>query len=307
MNDNKRSFKLYSESPFYQIFVSLLIIVGVGGVLTFILFMSGILIFGGDMSLITKSAISLGANNVGLLRYLLVVQDISFFVIPSIIILRLMNSESPKRFTEFKMPLLKEIVLVIILTFCIFSITSFTGQLNSAMHLPHWLSGVEHWMTDLEDKADTTIDLLIVSKTFGIMMLNLITIGLAPAIAEELIFRGVFQKIFYNLFKSGHAAVWISAFLFSAIHFQFFGFLPRFILGLVFGYLFFWSGTLWLPMISHFVNNAFPVILAYVQGMEKLNTPSDVPLWHQALYLPLPVVISLVILFYFRNKRKNTK
>ena len=307
MNDNKRSFKLYSESPFYQIFVSLLIIVGVGGVLTFILFMSGILIFGGDMSLITKSAISLGANNVGLLRYLLVVQDISFFVIPSIIILRLMNSESPKRFTEFKMPLLKEIVLVIILTFCIFSITSFTGQLNSAMHLPHWLSGVEHWMTDLEDKADTTIDLLIVSKTFGIMMLNLITIGLAPAIAEELIFRGVFQKIFYNLFKSGHASVWISAFLFSAIHFQFFGFLPRFILGLVFGYLFFWSGTLWLPMISHFVNNAFPVILAYVHGMEKLNTPSDVPLWHQALYLPLPVVISLVILFYFRNKRKNTK
>jgi membrane protease YdiL (CAAX protease family) len=276
--------------------------VGVGGVLTFILFLSGILIFGGDMSLITKPAISLGGNNVGLLRYILVVQDISFFVIPSIIILRLMNSESPKRFTEFKMPQLKEIVLVVILTFCIFSITSFTGQLNSAMHLPHWLSGVEHWMTDLEDKADTTIDLLIVSKTFGIMMLNLITIGLAPAIAEELIFRGVFQKIFYNLFKSGHAAVWISAFLFSAIHFQFFGFLPRFILGLVFGYLFFWSGTLWLPIISHFVNNAFPVILAYVQGMEKLNTPSDVPLSHQALYLPIPVVIGSLVLYYFRNK-----
>lgn len=302
MNDNKRSFELYSESPVFQFFVSLLIIVGVGGVLTFILFLSGILIFGGDMSLITKSAISLGANNVGLLRYLLVVQDISFFVIPSIIILRLMNSDSPKRFTEFKMPRLKEIVLVVILTFCIFSITSFTGQLNSAMHLPHWLSGVEHWMTDLEDKADTTIDLLIVSKTFGIMMLNLITIGLAPAIAEELIFRGVFQKIFYNLFKSGQAAVWISAFLFSAIHFQFFGFLPRFILGLVFGYLFFWSGTLWLPMISHFVNNAFPVILAYMQGLEKLNTPSDVPLWHQALYLPIPVVIGSLILYYFRNK-----
>jgi len=302
MNDNKRSFELYSESPVFQFFVSLLIIVGVGGVLTFILFLSGILIFGGDMSLITKSAISLGANNVGLLRYLLVVQDISFFVIPSIIILRLLNSESPKRFTVFKMPRLKDIVLVVILTFCIFSITSFTGQLNSAMHLPHWLSGVEHWMTDLEDKADTTIDLLIVSKTFGIMMLNLITIGLAPAIAEELIFRGVFQKIFYNLFKSGHAAVWISAFLFSAIHFQFFGFLPRFILGLVFGYLFFWSGTLWLPMISHFVNNAFPVILAYIQGLEKLNTPSDVPLWHQALYLPIPVVIGSLILYYFRNK-----
>jgi hypothetical protein len=73
---------------------------------------------------------------------------------------------------------------------------------------------------------------------------------------------------------------------------------------LIFGYLFFWSGTLWLPVISHFINNAVPVIMAYIQGMEKFNAPTDTPSWKLALALPLPVAIGLVILFYFRNRSK---
>jgi CAAX amino terminal protease family. len=303
MKDNQVRFKLYREKPVFQFFVSLLIILGVGGVLSFILNLAGIFFFDGDLSMLTKSATSLGANDIKLLRYLLIVQDIALFTIPSIIILRLMNSGFSGKFTEFKIPQLKEIGLVVILTFCIFPITSFTGQINSTMHLPGWLSGVEHWMTDMENNADTTTDLLIVSKSFWLMMFNLLTIGLITAVAEELIFRGVFQKIFYNMFKSGHAAIWVTSFLFSAIHFQFYGFIPRFILGLAFGYLFFWSRNLWLPIIAHFVNNAFPVILVYIQGLEKLNTPSDVPLWHQAIYLPLPIVISFVIFYYFRNRK----
>jgi len=302
MKENKGRFKLYMEKPVFQFFVSLLIILGVGGVLSLILNFAGVFIIGGDLSLLTKSTTSLGANDLKFLRYLLIVQDIALFTIPSIIILRLMNSDSSWKFTEFKIPQFKEIGLVIILTFCVFPITSFTGQLNSSMHLPVWLSGVEHWMTDMETNADTTTDLLIVSKSFGVMMLNLLTFGLIAAVAEELIFRGVFQKIFYNIFKSGHVAIWITAFIFSAIHFQFYGFIPRFILGLAFGYLFFWSGNLWLPMIAHFVNNAFPVILVYIQGLDKLNTPSDVSLWHQAIFLPVPMVIVFVILYYFRKK-----
>ena len=305
MKDKKGRFNLYREKPVFQFFVSLLIILGVGGALSLIFNLAGIFIIGGDLSILTKPATSLGTKDIDLLRYLLIVQDIALFTIPSIIILRLMSSDSSWKFTEFKMPQLKEIGLVIILTFCIFPITSFTGQLNTTMHLPGWLSGVEHWMTDMETSADSTTDLLIVSKSFWVMMFNLLTIGLITAIGEEFIFRGVFQQIFYNLFKSGHIAIWVTAFLFSAIHLQFFGFIPRFILGLAFGYLYFWSGNLWLPMIAHFVNNAFPVILIYIQGLDKLNTPSDVPLWHQAISLPLPIVIGSLILNYFRNNKIN--
>jgi membrane protease YdiL (CAAX protease family) len=302
MNKNSGGFKLYNEAPLYQIFVSILIILGVGGVMSIVLILAGGWISGAELSVFLNSATSPETNHIGFMRYLIIVQDISFLLIPSIIIIRMMKSESSARFPDFKLPQLKDIGLVVILTFCIFSITSFTGQLNSAMHLPGWLSGVELWMTEQEDKADKTIDLLIASKTSGSVILNLMNIALIPAFAEELFFRGVFQKIFKNLFKSGHIAIWVTAFIFSSIHLQFFGFIPRFILGLVFGYLFFWSGTLWLPIISHFVNNAVPVILTYVQGMDKLNAPNDLPLWHQAIYLPLPIAISLIILFYFRNE-----
>lgn len=218
-----------------------------------------------------------------------------------------MRPEPSGKVSGLEVPNIKEIGLVVILTFCLFPVTSFTGQINSAMHLPDWLSGVEQWMTDKEDKADHVIDLLVEANTFPIMMMNLLTIALMPAIAEELIFRGVFQKIFANLFRSGHFAVWFTAFLFSAIHLQFFGFIPRFILGLVFGYLFLWSGTLWLPVISHFVNNAFPVILSYLQGLEKLNAHTDTPLWKQALALPVPIVIIFIILFYIRNKNDSRR
>jgi uncharacterized protein len=273
--------------------------------LSVVLILAGILIFGSGLSVLEKAASELSNNDYAFIRYVLIVQDICFFIIPSGIVMILLKSESSARFPELRMPDLKEIMLVVILAFCLFPVTSFTGQINSAMHLPQWLSGVEHWMTEKEDIADNLIEMLIISKTFWVMMLNLIIIALLPAIGEEMIFRGVLQKVFSNLFRSGQLAIWFTAFLFSAIHLQFFGFLPRFILGLVFGYIYYWRGTLWLPVVSHFVNNAFPVALAYIQGMDKFNSPVNTPLLKQALFLPLPIVTGLLILFYFRNKNIN--
>ena len=302
MNKNTGRFKLYNEAPLYQIFISLLIIVGVGFTLTIILLIAGLLISGIDFSVLDKSAAALSIRDIAFMKYLLIVQDTSLLVIPSIIILKLMKPESEAKLPGFKIPQTKEVILVVILAFCLFPITSFTGQINSAMHLPDWLSGVEQWMVRQEDKSDNLIESLIAAKTFPVMILNLFLIAVLPAVGEELIFRGVFQKIFYNLFKSGHLAIWFSAFLFSTLHFQFFGFIPRLILGLVFGYLFFWSGSLWVPVISHFVNNAFPVILSYIQDYGHLNTHTDFPLWQQTIITLLSVAISLVILIYFRNK-----
>ena len=301
MNKNTGRFKLYNEAPLYQIFISLLIIVGVGFTLTIILLIAGLLISGIDFSVLDKSAAALSIRDIAFMKYLLIVQDTSLLVIPSIIILKLMKPESEAKLPGFKIPQTKEVILVVILAFCLFPITSFTGQINSAMHLPDWLSGVEQWMVRQEDKSDNLIESLIAAKTFPVMILNLFLIAVLPAVGEELIFRGVFQKIFYNLFRSGHLAIWFSAFLFSTLHFQFFGFIPRLILGLVFGYLFFWSGSLWVPVISHFVNNAFPVVLSYIQDNSHLNTQIDFPLWQQAIIMLLSVAISLLILFYFRK------
>ena len=306
MNDNSGKFRLDRESPLFQLFVSLLIIAGVGMVLTLIFVLAGVFIFNSDLTVLDKAVNTLRANDAGFMRYLLIMQDITLFIVPSIIIMNLLRPENSGRLTEAKVPGMTEIGLVIILAFCIFPITSFTGQINSAIRLPEGLKGLETWITEKEEKADNLIEMIITSRTFWSMMLNLATIAILPAIGEELIFRGVFQKILGRLFRSDHIAIWVTAIIFSAIHFQFYGFIPRLILGLVFGYLFLWSGTLWLPVIAHFVNNAFPVILAYIQGVETMSSPVDLPLWKQAAILPVPLIVSLIILFYFRNKSKQT-
>ena len=256
------------------------------------------------LNVLTKSVESMTDNDIRFIRYILIIQDLSFLIIPGVILLSAINRPGSK-FIELKIPELKDIGLVILLTICVFPVSSFTGQINSAIHLPTWLSGMERWMMEKEQSADNLINSLVASDTFWTMLLNLLIVALIPAIAEEIIFRGVIQKIFTRLFRSGHLAIWFTAFIFSAIHFQFLGFIPRFILGLIFGYLFFWGRTLWLPIVSHFVNNAFPVILTYVQGIEKTNATPDIPLWKEAVALPIPVIIIFVILLYFGKKNKN--
>lgn len=305
MNENSGKFRLNRESPFFQLFVSLLIIGGVGMVLTLISIVAGVFIFNSDLTVLDKAAASLRPNDESFMRYLLIMQDVTLFIIPSIIIMILLRPENSGRMPEAKVPGITEIILVLILAFCIFPISSFTGQINSAIRLPDGLKGLETWIAEKEEKADNLIELMITSRTFWSMMLNLATIALMPAIAEEMIFRGVFQKILGRLFRSDHIAIWVTAFIFSAIHFQFYGFIPRLILGLVFGYLFLWSRTLWLPVIAHFVNNAFPVILAFVGGVDKINSTPEVPLLKQVVFLPIPITISLIIMFYFRNKSKG--
>ena len=301
MDENQHHLSLYGKPPVYQLLVSMLIILGVGIILFLVFLLAGINIFDSNINIVENISSSLSRKDIGFLRYLMISQDISLFIVPSIIIISLMKPVQQKRLSGITFPGLKDVGLVIVLAFCIFPITSFTGQINAGMELPDWFSGVERWMVTKEENATSVINLLIVSDTFWMMILNLFMIAVLPAIGEEFIFRGVFQKIFYRLFRSGHIAIWITAFIFSAIHFQFFGFIPRFILGLVFGYLYLWSGTLWLPVISHFVNNAVPVIGAFVIGWEKVNIQTDISLGKQLLGLPLPIIISLVILYYFRN------
>lgn len=305
MGDNHSHLLLYEKSPLYQLFISLLIVLGTGILLFSVFLVAGMLIFDADLGLLENPSSAVSEKEIAFLRYILISQEISFFIIPAIIILIKLKPGHQTGLPDMKMPRINEVVLVIVLAFCILPVTSFTGQLNSGMHLPDWLSGVEQWMIEKEDYAMRLADVIITPDAFWAMIFNVFIIAVIPAIGEEIIFRGVFQKILYNLFKSGHLAIWVTAFVFSALHFQFFGFVPRFILGLVFGYLFFWSGTLWLPVISHFVNNAVSVIAIYIQGGENVNALPDLPLWKQMIGLPLPIILSIIILLYFRNKCKR--
>ena len=264
MNDKPRLLNLSEEAPWYQLLVAVVTILGIGSVLMILLTLAGTTIFGSDLSVLGGSSTSFTSKDVSFLRYLLVVQDISILIIPSIILLNLLEKRKHGiKSLGLQLPSLSDAGLVLLLTFCLFPITSFTGELNSAVHLPTWLSGIEDWMIQKEKNADNLIDSLVNSGGLWVMILNIITIAMIPAISEELLFRGVLQKILGRLFRSANVGIWVTAIIFSTVHFQFFGFVPRLILGLAFGYLYFWGGTLWLPVTAHFVNNAFPVIINY--------------------------------------------
>jgi hypothetical protein len=304
MSDNKSYNLLYNRSPLYQLFIALFVVLGVGILLLTLFIITGLYAFDADYMLLGSFTDAANENEVSFLRYVLIAQEISFFIIPAIIILILLKPSGQSLFADVKITTVKDAVLVILLAVCLFPLTSFTGYLNSTMELPVWLSGVEQWMTEKEDELANLTNLIIASNNLGGMLFNLIMIAILPAIGEELIFRGIFQKILYGLMKNSWLAIWISALVFSAIHLQFYGFLPRFILGLVYGYLFFWSGTLLLPVLAHFVNNAVPTIGAYLYAMENSGINAETPVSTQLAGLILPVILVVLILSYFRNKSK---
>lgn len=292
---------LSRKSPLFQLFISLLIIVGIGTVLLAVFVAAGLLMYDVDLALLQNISLASEQKEIAFLRYIIVSQQIALFLIPGIVLFFLLNKENYKELHDLKIPSVSELILVIILVFCIFPLTTFAGLVNSAMDLPDWLLGVEKWMADKENNAAQLFELIMKRDTYWILPANLLMIAVIPAIGEELIFRGILQKLLYKVFRTSHLAIWTTAFIFSAIHFQFYGFLPRLILGLLFGYLFYWSRTLYLPVLAHFVNNAVPVAGAFFQGWEKYDSASDLSLTDHLIRLPVPLAIGIFIILYLRR------
>jgi membrane protease YdiL (CAAX protease family) len=237
-----------------------------------------------------------------ILKFVQASQHLAFFIIPGCLILYIMRIPGRDGILG-KLPDLRSFIVVILLALFIIPVTSYTGILNSGMDLPDWLSSAEEWMKQQEDNASLVTGMLVEAGSVQMMIGNLIILAVLPAAGEEMIFRGVIQRLLCRIFRRGDMAVWLAAFIFSAMHFQFYGFIPRFILGLVFGYLFYWTGNLWLPVTAHFVNNAVTVISSWAEGWEEVSEQSRLLAEH-ALFLPLAAAgISLLLLFYFRDKR----
>jgi len=175
-----------------------------------------------------------------------------------------------------------------------------TIMLNEKMQMPDFLSGLETWMKAKELEMERLTKLLISTSSYSGLLFNLFMIAVIPAIGEELIFRGVLQNILMRWMKNPHVSIWLTAIIFSAIHVQFYGFLPRMLMGALFGYLFYWGKNIWLPIAAHFVNNASAVLYAFVllrQGktMEEINEV-NVTSW---IWYVLSLVGTIAIIYYF--------
>lgn len=156
------------------------------------------------------------------------------------------------------------IVLTMVSVWLSMPLVNFIGEWNASMTLPDSMNWLEAEMRSLEEEAEKLTLKLLVTDSFFHFSLNIIIMALLPAVGEELFFRGVLQKSLENSVRNAHVAIWITAAVFSFVHFQFFGFVPRLLLGAYLGYLLYWSRSIIVPMVAHFVNNATIVILYYV-------------------------------------------
>ncbi|MBJ6145855.1 CPBP family intramembrane metalloprotease [Hymenobacter sp. BT559] len=164
---------------------------------------------------------------------------------------------------------------------------------NADAHFPAFLRDFEQWARDKENQAAELTKFLTEFTSPARLLVALLVIAVIPAIAEELVFRGVIQRNLVRWFNSKHVGVWLTAALFSAVHLQFFGFVPRFLLGLILGYLYEWSGNILVPMAAHFTQNAFQLLLLYLAQGRHLPSSFD-PDANQTL--PWPVVLLSTVL-----------
>lgn len=133
------------------------------------------------------------------------------------------------------------------------------ADLNSRVELPESLDFIEQILKRQEDAAAALTERFLAADNIGGLILNIGLMALLPAMAEEWSFRGTLQQILGR----NHLAIWVTAFVFSAIHMQFYGFIPRMLMGALFGYVFVWTGSLWVPVTMHFTNNCMAVLAYY--------------------------------------------
>jgi len=267
---------------------------------------TGLWIFNLDINTAMRSLDNLNdIRMIGYLKYIQSITSIGMFMVSSFVIAWSI-SKNPLRFLKIHhFPGFFVTVLVVFLTVFTLPMNNYFTYVNNQLMLPEKLSGLQMFFENKEAQVEELMNAFLSGGGTILLLVNIIVIGLIPALGEELIFRGVIQKLLIKAFRNIHLGVFVTAFLFGAFHFQFLSFLPRFILGIILGYLFVWSGSLWMPILMHFINNSLAVVYYhfYFDGraddtLEVVGTPGN-----DAVYAALSIVVVTLILFVIRRIR----
>lgn len=145
---------------------------------------------------------------------------------------------------------------------------------NANINIPG-MEELVQMMRDMEDAAQGATDLMMTTNSIGGLAVNVLVVGCLTGLCEELFFRGALQRTLMSCRMNPHVAIWVSAFIFSFMHFQFFGFVPRMLLGAWFGYLYLWSGSIWLNSLAHALNNSLVIVFSWLIGQGYLSEQFD--------------------------------
>ena len=201
-----------------------------------------------------------GEASTSLLRISTIMQNILVFMMPAIIAAMVVTKLPATLLRLDVKPYLKPTIMACIVLMTSIPALNLIVELNQNISLPESLSGLEELMKKMEESANSTIGSMIGGTSIVDLIISILIIGILTGLSEELFFRGALQGIMFSTRMNKHIAVWLAAFIFSAMHFQFYGFIPRMLLGAYFGYLAWWTGSIWVPAIAHALNNSVAVL-----------------------------------------------
>lgn len=277
---------------------------GVGTRLLLLVVISLLLALAGG--LLTSLLVGSDLSELPAIRAAQSIQSIALFLLPPFVLAFLLSLR-PFEFLQLnKIPAVSGSLLTIVLMLVLIPGINLLGDLNGLIRLPEALSGLEQELQALEARAEAMTERLLAVDSIQGLLINLALIAVLPAMAEELFFRASLQRILHDKLGA-HAAVWITAIVFSAIHFQFYGFIPRVLLGALMGYLLVWSGNLWIPILAHFVNNAMAVLFYYFKAKEMTTIDLEQIGGLSSYYWGLASLVAavIVIAFIFRRSRRR--
>ena len=228
-----------------------------------------------DVPMTDLLSLSLSDDGINIARIMQIISQLGVFVIPPVS-LALLVTEKPDAFLGFKKPDDKMILWIgIIVMFSLLPLIHQLSAWNESIQLPSSFAAIEEWMLEKEKQAEEISLKFLEVSTFGGLMVNILMIGILPSVGEELVFRSILQPMFGKWLRNIHLGIIVSAILFSMMHMQFYGFLPRMGLGIVLGYFYFWSGSIFVPMMMHFVNNGSAVLVFYLAHNGFIHTNAE--------------------------------
>ena len=269
-----------------------------------------LLIFGAFIGLVVlMGALSILApewsNSTGGLLFMQGVQTIVLFGVTALVGVWLTERENPfnqmslNRRLSFKQALISFFFAVAALP-----LIAMLAEWNKGMEFPSFLASVEEMMRQMEESAKVLTERFLNTSSVGMLFINLFVMAFLPAMCEEMLFRGWLQRILVARVNY-HVAIWVVTFVFSAIHFQFYGFVPRMLIGAALGYLYCYTGSLWAPIIAHFTNNAMAVITAFLSYNGYTSIDFDLIGTGDTWYLSVASVAVCVALMCRLKSRKE--
>lgn len=211
----------------------------------------------------------------GFTKFYQFINQIGIFILPVLLYTYLVSTSGSRYLKIDKLPVSVSVLLAVSIVFTILPFLNYISQINMEMSFPPSLLWLEEWMTEKELQAKILTEAFLKTDIVYGFMINILIIAIIPAIGEEFLFRGILLRLFKEMFRNIHLAVFVSAIIFSLFHLQFFGFFPRMLLGVVLGYLFVYTGNLWIPIIFHFVNNAASVTVYYLYENNYISINVD--------------------------------